>query len=119
MQPRDYWFYGFFSLALFLFGVLMNITVIQSNGCSMPIKSDPQLLIQDGKHFAYQEFDELNYPVLSDYVRIRGLNKVHIISPGDILILLGTISLILFGFIAVIKLWKEHKIKKKEEFCYQ
>jgi len=109
MKSNKFWVYGFFSLVLFIAGLLMNMAVVEANGCLMPTKSDPQLLVQDGGHFAYTDKSEINLPFLSDNMRIRLFNKIQIISPGDILLLIGTFSLIIFGFVAVVELFKRNK----------
>jgi len=90
-----------FFLMIIIFGVIINYIAFSSNGFQMPVKTNYQF--NDGFHFSYQDSSKIKLWLLTDIFNIK---NIIVFSLGDVIILLGIISL----FINQFKVFR--KIKK-------
>ena len=77
-----------FFLMIIIFGVIINYIAFSSNGFQMPVKTEYQF--NDGFHFSYQEHSEVKLWILTDIFNIKDR---FVFSLGDVIIILGVISL--------------------------
>lgn len=108
----------FFSYAMFLcgFGALLNVGVIMANEGRMPVLMDCELSTQT--HFSFQNFSEVNYPLLSDIIEIKSpfSSAYGMVSIGDLSMLFAFFLLLSSTIYFSIKIHKFNKrIKKKYE----
>lgn len=95
-----------FSILLVLTGGILNREVMEANDGKMPVKCCG---ISDEEHFNYYEDSEVNYPSLTDFIKIR--SKIY--SIGDLLMYLGFVMVSASFFVANIFAYKERKLAKK------
>jgi len=82
-----------FFMLIVIMGVLLNFIVMSSNDDLMPVKSD--YVYEDNKHFTYLENSEIKHPMLSDWIGFQTDKFILKASPGDVLIILGVVLLII------------------------
>mgnify|MGYP001586939307 CR=1 FL=1 len=87
----------FFLYNLLLVGVYLNLGVQLLNGGKMPvlISADVEL---EGRHFAFQEKDEVERYYLTDIIPLGApLGKTIKWSIGDFFVVISSVSIIIYG----------------------
>lgn len=99
--------------AIILIGMLMNFVVLINNGGRMPVLDT--FSWETSKHFSYQDFSEIKYPLFSD----RFSFLIFIFSIGDLVMISGFLVLSVF-LVKIVrqknklkKLYREWQIKYK------
>ena len=82
-----------FSCFILIIGGILNLKVINSNNCLMPVYNFPMADSSD-THFSFVNKTEISYWYLSDIINL----KFTIISVGDILAMVGYAMLLFFCF---------------------
>ena len=86
---------------IIILGIIVNYIAFSSNGLQMPVRTEYNF--DDGFHFSYQDSSEVKLWLLSDIFNIKDR---FVFSLGDVIIVLGVISL----FVNQFKVFR--KIKK-------
>jgi hypothetical protein len=109
---------AFLLVALFIMflGGLLNQLAFQSNGQKMPFYSeDRNFKSMDNIHFRFDDFDEVNYPYLTDLFKFSTDKEgiYSFVSIGDFLIKVGEYASI-SGFLLLILfiIWKGLNLNK-------
>ena len=85
-------------MTIFIIGGTLNLVVKKSNDCMMPVHSN-YLYEEDNNHFSFQDFEEVNYPYLSDIIIFKVKTKRYFLSIGDIMMLFGLAGIIINSFL--------------------
>lgn len=91
----------------------MNIFVCEKNSNLMPVKTDyiivSEIISHDGEHFYYNDFEDVNYPFLTDIFEIKNM----IYSIGDLLMFCSYVFLLGLITFFIINESKLQKVKKR------
>ena len=93
---------NFFTMIIIL-GVIFNYIAFSSNGFQMPVKTEYHF--NDGFHFSYQDSSEVKLGLLTDIFNIK---NIIVFSIGDVIIVLGMISL----FVNQFKVFRRRNVKQ-------
>ena len=91
-----------FFLMIIILGIIVNYIAFSSNGFQMPVKTEYHF--NDGFHFSYQDSSEVKLGLLTDIFNIK---NIIVFSLGDVIIVLGTISLLVNQF----KVFRRRNVK--------
>jgi len=83
---------------IFLLGAMMNISVMVFNENKMPAYSKQEISVPDN-YVLYSDFEEVNYPYLSDVFHIKRL----FFSFGDVLMFGTFVSIIFLAIINIVQ----------------
>jgi len=89
-----------FFLMIIILGIIVNYIAFSSNGFQMPVRTEYNF--DDGFHFSYQDSSEVKLWLLSDIFNIKDR---FVFSLGDVIIVLGVISL----FVNQFKIFRKRK----------
>jgi len=85
---------------IIILGIIVNYIAFSSNGFQMPVRTEYNF--DDGFHFSYQDSSEVKLWLLSDIFNIKDR---FVFSLGDVIIVLGVISL----FVNQFKIFRKRK----------
>jgi hypothetical protein len=102
---RIYWFNIIYILFMFIFiiGETCNFVAVTNNGGKMPVYT--YYYVDNEKHFSYYEDDKVNYPILTDIIKL----PTHIMSIGDLTMIIAVIGLFTTVIINVFTRWGAYK----------
>jgi len=86
---------------IFLLGAILNISVMVFNENKMPVYSKQDVSVPE-HYVLFSDFEEVNYPYLSDIFKIKGLR----FSVGDVLMFSMVTSII---FLTIINIYQGRK----------
>ena len=81
-----------FFFMVIIFGVLVQYMVLSANDFRMPVKTE--YYIDTHTHFSYQENNQINLWLYSDWMKIPFRTYDLHISIGDLLMVIGAVGLI-------------------------
>jgi hypothetical protein len=109
----DNWFYAFVFLFIILIGGTLNVVVMDANDCEMPVRlSSGTPLYNQACYLPFEDFSEVNLPILADIIDIKTGKYIHHVSIGDILAVSGSLCLTYILFLIAIQ---HNKTKKREK----
>jgi hypothetical protein len=89
------WFYAFIGLFIILIGGTLNVMVMDANDCEMPIRISGGIpMYNQACYLPFEDFQEVNLPILADIIDIKTGRYIHHVSIGDILAVSGGLCLI-------------------------
>lgn len=101
-------------LFMVMIGTVMQYLVVTNNGGKMPVKVDEYYIpsFESDEHFSFENDSEVEYPYLTDRIKINHLykSKKYHISPGDFLVIGFGIALCISIIIYLIMLWRSREI---------
>lgn len=110
-------FYSLIFIAIVMVGGVLNILVVTSNSCKMPVLFRGYD-INDENHFSYNNLYEANYSIMSDILFIRTMTHQYSFSIGDILLIFGSLgsiyNLTLFSIIIRRRYKRKWKVFQKK-----
>lgn len=109
----DNWFYAFVFLFIILIGGTLNVVVMDANDCEMPVRISGGIpMYNQACYLPFEDFSEVNLPILADIIDIRTKKYVHHVSIGDILVVSGGLCLTYVLVLIAIQFNKAKKIEK-------
>lgn len=109
----DKWFYAFIFTFLILIGGTLNVVVMDANECEMPVRlSSGTPLYNQACYLPFEDFSEVNLPILADIIDIKTGRYIHHVSIGDILAISGGLFLTYILVLIAIQFNKDKKIEK-------